>query len=95
MEEFKILVAKTLTDTEQILYSSTLGSIVKTILMNNIKTTEVEATLTIDGVAFKFKLTPGETKVLNSPIFTKSLKGMGEGINIHITGLELGGAIYG
>lgn len=89
MEEFKQIAARSLTTSEQSLYSNSLGAIVKTILLCNSKTEESEATLTFDSVAFKFKLAAGETKVLNSPILTKAIKGTGDGINIHITGLQL------
>ena len=89
MEEFKQIAARSLTASETTLYSSSLGAIVKTILLYNSKETESEATLTFDSVAFKFKLAAGETKALSSPILTKSIKGTGDGINIHITGLQL------
>lgn len=89
MEEYKLIAAKTLTATDQQLYSNTSGAIIKTILLYNSKETESEATLLIDSVAFKFKVGPGDTVVLDSPILTKNLKGTGEGINIHISGIQL------
>lgn len=89
MEEFKQIAARSLTASETTLYSSSLGAIVKTILLYNSKETESEATLTFDSVAFKFQLATGETKVLSSPILTKAIKGTGDGVNIHITGLQL------
>ncbi|WLF70490.1 hypothetical protein Q6375_05740 [Clostridium septicum] len=92
MEDYKLVAAKVLTTSEQTLYSSSLGAIVKTILLYNSKEEESKATLTFDSVAFKFKIAAGESKILNSPILTKNIKASGEGINIHITGLEIGGA---
>ena len=89
MEEFKQIAARSLTASETTLYSSSLGALVKTILLYNSKGTESEATLTFDSVAFKFQLAAGETKVLSSPILTKAIKGTGDGVNIHITGLQL------
>lgn len=89
MEEFKLIANKTLIDTETILYTDTNGAILKTILLNNTNSTEKETTLNFDSVVFKFKLLPGETKIIDTPILTKNLKGTGNGINIHITGLQL------
>ena len=92
MEDYKLISAKVITKSEQTLYSSSLGAIVKTILLYNSKEEESKATLIFDSVAFKFKIAAGETKILNSPVSTKNIKASGEGINIHITGLEIGGA---
>lgn len=89
MEEFKQIAAKALTSSEQTLYTDTKGAIVKTILLYNSKEQETEATLSLDGVAFKFKLLAGETQVISTPILSKTIKGTGDGINIHITGLQL------
>lgn len=91
MEDYKLIAAKALTSTEQNLYSSTMGTIIKTILLYNSMEIQSSATLTLDGVAFKFNLIAGETKVLGSPILAKSIKASGEGINVHISGLEIGG----
>lgn len=92
MEEFKIITNRTLGNSEVQLYSDTNGAIVKSILLSNSKSNEVEATLTIDSVAFKFKLAAGETKIINSVIMMKNLKATGDGLGIHITALQLGGA---
>lgn len=89
MEEFKLIANKTLTSTDTTLYTNVTGSIIKTILLHNTNATEKEATLKFDSVAFKFKLTAGETKVIDSPIFTKNISALGENINIHITGLQI------
>lgn len=89
MEEFKLIANKALTATEAILYTNTSGAIIKTILLHNTGSTDKEATLNLDGVAFKFKLAALETKIIGSPILSKSIKALGEGINIHITGLQL------
>ena len=52
----KRIAAKTLTDTEESLYTNSAGAIVKTILLHNSNATEKEVTLNIDGVTFLFKL---------------------------------------
>ena len=63
----KRIAAKTLTDTEESLYTNSAGAIVKTILLHNSNATEKEVTLNIDGVTFLFKLSTKESKILNSP----------------------------
>ena len=85
----KRIAAKTLTDTEESLYTNSAGAIVKTILLHNSNATEKEVTLNIDGVTFLFKLSTKESKILNSPLVVNSLKAKGAGINIHISGIQL------
>ncbi len=88
MEEYITVAATNLTTTEKNLYTDSKGAIVKTILLNNTNQTITEATLTFDGVAFNFKLDLGTT-VIEGPILTKNLSGLGDGVNVHITGLQL------
>ncbi len=88
MEDY-IKVVKVLTNTESILYSGTNGVIVKTILIHNTNLEEKEVTLLIDSVTFIFKLASKETLILDKPIVTNSLKAIGNGINIHISGIKL------
>lgn len=88
----KRLAAKTLTDNEESLYNNSDGAIVKTILLHNSNNAEKEVTLKLDGVAFLFALNSKETKILSSPLVTNSIKASGAGINIHISGIQLGGA---
>lgn len=90
MEEIRI-VAKTLTDDEESFYISSSGVIVKTILLYNSNNEEKEVTLKLDSVIFLFKLTPSESKVINSPIVVNSVSASGPGVNIHISGIQLGG----
>ena len=59
----KRIAAKTLTDTEESLYTNSAGAIVKTILLHNSNATEKEVTLNIDGVTFLFRLSTKETKI--------------------------------
>ena len=83
MEEYKIIKATTLTESEQTLYSNTSGAVVKTIVLQTTK-----ATLSFDGVAFNFELGSDVTK-FEGPVMTKAIKGSGNGVNVHITGLQL------
>ncbi len=86
MEEYKI-IATTLTDTEQTIYSNSNGMIVKSILLQA-TTTNQQATLQFDGVAFNFNLNE-DTTIISTPIMTKNIKASGTGINLHITALQL------
>lgn len=86
MEEYKSMTA-TLTDIEQTIYINLSGMIIKSILLQA-TTTNKQATLKFDGVAFNFNLNE-DTTIISIPIMTKSIKGSGNGINIHITALQL------
>ena len=88
MEEIRI-AAKTLTDNEESLYNNSAGAIVKTILLHNPNSGEKEVTLKLDSVAFLFTLNSKETKLINSPVITNSIKATGAGVNIHISGIQL------
>jgi len=92
MEEIIRIVATTLTDTEQTLYSNIDGAIVKTIALNNTDDTDIEVTLNIDGVAFLIPLGSKETKIISSVMVVNNLKATGDGVNIHVSGIQLGGA---
>ena len=88
MNEIRI-AAKTLTDSEESLYNNSNGAIVKTILLHNSNSENKEVTLNFDGVTFLFNINSKETRIINSPIITNSIKAIGEGINIHISGIQL------
>lgn len=88
MEEYKIIKATSLTDVEQTLYSNTSGAVVKTIVLQSTNPTTTKATLSFDGVAFNFELGSDVTK-FEGPVMTKAIKGSGNGVNVHITGLQL------
>lgn len=88
MEEYKIIKATTLTEAEQTLYSNSSGVIVKTIVLQSTNPTTTKATLSFDGVAFNFELGSDVTK-FEGPVMTKAIKGSGNGVNVHITGLQL------
>lgn len=88
MEEYKIIKATTLTEAEQTLYSNSSGVIVKTIVLQSTNPTITKATLSFDGVAFNFDLDSSVMK-FDGPIMTKEIKAIGDGVQIHITGLQL------
>lgn len=92
MEEIKRIAATTLIDTETELYNNLNGSIVKTIMLYNTNSSEKEVTLSLDGVTFLFVLNSKEFKVIDTPIMANLIKGIGQGVNIHISGIQLGGA---
>ena len=89
MEEYKRIAAVTLADTETILYTNSSGAIVKTILMHNTTSAEVDVTLSIDSVIFIFKIAAKETIMVDKTILINNLKAKGNGVNIHISGIQL------
>ena len=88
MEEFSIIANLTLTSEEKIIYSNSVGAVVKTILLS--APIQSEAVLVFDGMPFSFSIEK-ETTVISTPILTKEIKASGENINLHITGLQLQG----
>lgn len=92
MEEFARLVAGSITVNEEVeVYSNTNGAIVKTIMLYNSNADAKEITLNLDGVIFSFSLNSKETKIISESIVTNLIKVTGNGINIHISGIQLGG----
>ncbi len=89
MEEYKRIVAATLNDVETTLYTSSKGAILKTILMCNTTSSEVDVTLSLDSVIFIFKIASKETLILDQVIITNLIKAKGNGVNIHISGVQL------
>ena len=89
MEEFIILANKTLSGREENLYTNASGAVIKTIVLHNSTGIKTEATLKFDSVAFKFSLEADETKIFDNTILTKTMTGQGDGINIHVTALQL------
>ena len=89
MEDYKRIAAVTLSNTETTLYTNDKGAILKTILMHNTTSAEVEVTLSIDSVIFIFKIAAKETVIVDKVILTNLLKAKGNGVNIHISGIQL------
>ena len=88
MEEYKVISATTLTEAEQQIYQNSYGAIIKTILLYANGSESTKATLSFDGVAFNFDLDSSVMK-FDGPIMTKEIKAIGDGVQIHITGLQL------
>ncbi|MDG6888205.1 hypothetical protein ACV3SO_01320 [Clostridium perfringens] len=89
MEEYKRIAAVSLSDTETTLYTSSKGAILKTILMCNTTSSEVDVTLSLDSVIFIFKIAPKETVIVDKAILINAVKAKGNGVNIHISGIKL------
>ncbi|WP_404988439.1 hypothetical protein [Clostridium culturomicium] len=85
----KRLAAKTLGTAEETLYTNPVGAVIKTIMMYNSADTEKEVTLKLDSVTFSFKLIGKETRIIDAVIVTNSIKAIGEGVNIHISAIQL------
>ncbi|ATD55404.1 hypothetical protein [Clostridium chauvoei] len=91
MDEIIRIKAGILSDIESEIYNNINGAVVKTIILHNSNDIKKEVMLNIDGVAFFVILEQKETRIINNTIMINSLKAIGEGINIHITGIQLGG----
>lgn len=90
MEEFARLVAGSITVDEEVeVYSNANGAIVKTIMLYNSNADAKEITLNLDSVIFSFNLNSKETKIISESIVTNLIKVTGNGINIHISAIQL------
>lgn len=89
MEEYKRIAASVLSDTETPLYTNSKGAIVKTILMCNTTSSEIDVTLSLDSVIFMFRIASKETLIVDKAILTNAIKAKGNGVNIHISGIQL------
>ena len=65
------------------------GAVIKTIILYNNNESKKEVTLNIDGVAFLISLEAKETRIINNSIKVNLLKVKGEGVNAHITAIQL------
>ncbi len=88
MSNYKVFAAKILTSSEVDLYSRTDGFIIKTIMIYNPSLSTKSVDLKFDGIDFVVKLEADETKILSNAVFCKSLKGSGDGVSIHVSGLQ-------
>ena len=86
MEEFAIIANRTLTNQEEVVYSSGKGAVIKTIILN--APTQTEVVLVFDEISFSFSVEK-EATVISTPILTKEIKAFGDSVNLHITGLQL------
>lgn len=92
MDEIIRIKAGTLSDIEEEIYNNSNGAVIKTIMLYNNNESEKEVTLNIDSVTFSILLQPKETRIITNSIKVNLLKAKGQGFNIHITGIQLGGA---
>lgn len=58
-------------------------------MIHNSTGNRTKATLKFDSVAFVFPVEANETKIFDNTILSKVIAGQGDGINIHITALQL------
>ena len=84
------IACRTLTTTEDVLYKSVSGVIIKSIIMYNSSSEENKVTITLDGVPFTFLLSAGGNTILNVATVTREIKAQAEtSVNINISGIEL------
>ncbi|MDU4883000.1 hypothetical protein [uncultured Clostridium sp.] len=89
MDEIIRIKAGTLSDVEEQIYNDVNGAVIKTIILYNNNESKKEVTLNIDGVAFLISLEAKETRIINNSIKVNLLKVKGEGVNAHITAIQL------
>lgn len=89
MDEIIRIKAGTLSDAEEQIYNDVNGAVIKTIILYNNNDSKKEVTLNIDGVAFLISLESKETRIINNSIKVNLLKVKGEGVNVHITAIQL------
>lgn len=88
MDEIKKLYGGTLTDTETEIYSG--NAIIKSIVLCNPTTTNVDITLKLDDVIIfsNLEIAAGDTKIFDNVLVTSSIKAKGDGLNAYISGIE-------
>lgn len=90
MEDISKLVSTTLTALEAVLYNNTAGAIVRTVVLYNANATAKEVTIKLDNlIIYKLNLAAEETKAIADVVVTNNIKAVGEGVNIHISGIQL------
>lgn len=89
MDEIIRIKAGTLSDVEEQIYNNVNGAVIKTVILYNNNEGKKEVTLNIDGVAFLISLESKETRIINNSIKVNLLKVKGEGVNAHITAIQL------
>ncbi|MDU2489630.1 MAG: hypothetical protein E7D27_03415 [Clostridium celatum] len=89
MDEIIRIKAGSLSDAEEQIYNNVNGAVIKTIILYNNNESKKEVTLNIDGVAFLISLESKETRIINNSIKVNLLKVKGEGVNAHITAVQL------
>lgn len=97
MDEIKRLFAGTVTNTEQTALDMTNGAVLKTIMIGNENETEHNIKLIVDSSVFLFDVEAKKTLIIDNAIVCNILKMqvMTESedvLNVHISGIQLGGA---
>ena len=93
MDEIKRLYVGQVTNVENTIFDWTNGAVLKTILLYNNSTSQETVSLNIDGTVFCFDVASKKTVILNDSIVCNILKAATtSAVNIHISGIQLGGA---
>lgn len=97
MDEIKRLYAGTVNKDEKTILDLTNGSVLKTILICNASETEQTIKLIVDGSVFLFTIEAKKTLIINDAIVCNILKMQvltesEDILNVHISGIQLGGA---
>ena len=93
MDEIKRLYAGTVTNTEQTVLDLTNGAVLKTILICNASETEQTIEINVDSSVFLFTIEAKKTLIIDNAIVCNILKLKASAeLNVHISGIQLGGA---
>jgi Cu2+-containing amine oxidase len=94
LDEIKRLYVGTVTNTESTIFDLTNGAVLKTIVLYNDNATKETVSLNIDGTVFNFDVDTKTTVIIDKAIVCNILKAKTNtnSINIHISGIQLGGA---
>lgn len=92
MDEIKRLYVGQITSTESTIFDLTNGAVLKTVMLYNDGIAKETVSLNIDGTVFSFSVETKQTLIIDKPIVCNILKATGNLINIHISGIQLGGA---
>ena len=93
MDEIKRLYAGTITDTEQTVLDLTNGAVLKTILICNASETEQTIEINVDSSVFLFSIEAKKTLIIDNAIVCNILKLKASAeLDVHISGIQLGGA---
>jgi hypothetical protein len=93
MDEIKRLYVGQITSTESTIFNLTNSAVLKTIMLYNDSTAKETVTLTVDGTVFCFDVDTNATLIMDKVIVCNVLKvkTVANNINVHISGLQLGG----
>ena len=93
MDEIKRLYAGTVTNTEQTVLDLTNGAVLKTILICNASETEQTIEINVDSSVFLFTIEAKKTLIIDNAIVCNILKLKASAeLDVHISGIQLGGA---